>query len=181
MSHNRAITYQEIRESQLADFLRIYNESFPIDERRLYADEGELRRFMSAKRGKFHILALNEENRLLGFISYWQFERYCYIEHFAIDASERGRRLGSEMLGYVRDNIDSRILIEVEKPESEEARRRIGFYERNGYKLRSDIRYIQPPYSPEQEGLELLLMTHGEVDIESESDLIELKREVYNA
>ena len=160
MSHNRAITYQEIRVSQLADFLRIYNESFPIDERRLYADEGELRRFMSAKRGKFHILALNEEDRLLGFISYWQFERYCYIEHFAIDPSERGRRLGSEMLGYVRD---------------------IGFYERNGYKLRSDIRYIQPPYSPEQKGLELLLMTHGEVDIESESDLIELKREVYNA
>ena len=109
MSHNRAITYQEIRECQLADFLRIYNESFPIDERRLYADEGELRRFMSAKRGKFHILALNEEDRLLGFISYWQFERYCYIEHFAIDPSERGRRLGSEMLGYVRDNIDSRI------------------------------------------------------------------------
>ncbi len=64
------------------------------------------------------------------------------------------------------------MLIEVEKPTDDESRRRISFYEKNGFRLREDINYVQPPYSPEQSGVEItLLMTHGDVKLRDTRDL----------
>ena len=54
-----------------------------------------------------------------------------------------------------------------ELPENELARRRIGFYSRNGFKL-NNYPYIQPPMSAGKNPVPLLIMTTGGVLAESE-------------
>ena len=48
----------------------------------------------------------------------------------------------------------------MEPPDTETARKRIGFYERNGFYL-NDYPYIQPPMSEGKNELPLLIMTSG--------------------
>lgn len=84
------------------------------------------------------------------------------------------------MLSHLFSTVGENVLIEVEKPETDEARRRISFYERNGFRVREEIDYIQPPYSEGQSGLEMLIMTHGDVRLKDHSDMKEMLREVYN-
>ena len=84
------------------------------------------------------------------------------------------------MLSHLFDIAGENVLIEVEKPTDDDTRRRISFYEKNGFKLREDINYVQPPYSAEQSGVEMLLMTHGDVRLRDTRDLREMLTEVYN-
>ena len=46
--------------------------------------------------------------------------------------------------------------------------------------MREDINYVQPPYSAEQTGIEMMLMTHGDVNLRDTRDLREMLTEVYN-
>lgn len=167
--------YRPLSEKDLADFLRIYEISFPVDERRLYNGTEGLKQFILSRQGKFNILGAYSGDTLIGFITYWKFPDYHYIEHFAIDPSMRGANIGGEMLdGFIADHSD-RILIEVEHPTDDLTRRRIAFYERHGFRTRPETEYIQPPYGPDQEGMPLLLMTHGDAP----ADPCHLLREVY--
>lgn len=161
-------------------FLRLYNNSFPEDERRLYRDAAHLESFVKEKGGKFHAFCVKDGNLFLGFMSYWIFEGFIYIEHFAVEPENRGKNIGRKMLSHLFSTVGENVLIEVEKPETEEARRRISFYERNGFRAREEIDYIQPPYSEGQSGLEMLIMTHGDVRLKDNSDMKEMLREVYN-
>ena len=83
------------------------------------------------------------------------------------------------MLRHLTEGVSPSVLLEVEMPETDFARRRIGFYERNGFRVRDEFKYIQPPYSPGQPSLELLLMTHGDVPLRSSLDLAEMLSDVY--
>ncbi|MMZ64037.1 hypothetical protein D1872_263320 [compost metagenome] len=51
------------------------------------------------------------------------------------------------------------IILEVEPPEEEMARRRIGFYERLGFCLNA-FDYVQPPLRQNAEELKLLIMSY---------------------
>ena len=65
---------------------QIYEASFPIDERR-----NELNfEHIASHEAKFNILGIDRGNDLIGFINYWKFDTFVYIEHFAIDANKRG-------------------------------------------------------------------------------------------
>lgn len=179
--------FRNLDEKDYPEFLRLYNSSFPEDERRLYESPEDIANFVKKKGGKFSGIAAEERNgdpgtdyRFIGFLSYWTFKGFIYIEHFAVDPELRGKRIGTEMLDYLFSTIGENVLIEVERPETEEARRRIAFYERNGFRLHDDIHYVQPPYSPGQNGLEMMLMTHGDVRLSDTSDLHEMLAEVYN-
>ena len=51
-------------------------------------------------------------------------------------------------------------MLEVELPQDEMSRRRIGFYERCGFEL-CHLPYLQPPYRPGDTPLPMHLMFHG--------------------
>lgn len=162
------------------EFLRLYDESFPADERRPYADAAHLANFIKMKGGKFHAYAAKDGDLFLGFLSYWTFEGYAYIEHFAVRPEQRGRNIGARMLGHLMREVSPDILIEVEKPDTDEAKRRIKFYERHGFRTREEIKYIQPPYAEGLKPVEMLLMTHGDVSLHNMHSISEMLREVYN-
>ena len=162
------------------DFLVLYNQTFPADQRRFYEDEEHLARFIKEKGGKFHAYAAKDGDIFLGFLSYWTFQGYIYIEHFAVEPEHRGKNIGSKMLNHLFKEAGENVLIEVEPPLDQESKDRIRFYERNGFVKREEIDYMQPPYEKGKKPVRLLLMTHGEVKITGKDDMKEMLHDVYN-
>jgi hypothetical protein len=72
------------------------------------------------------------------------------------------------------------VALEVELPTDALTRRRVGFYERNGFVLHGDFEYLQPPYKPGDDELPLKLMTHGECGLPLDAVAAIIKREVYD-
>lgn len=171
--------FTDLRQEDYPEFLKLYNSSFPENERRLYKDAGHLANFIKMKGGKFHAFAIKDGDLFLGFLSYWVFEGYVYIEHFAVQPEHRGRNIGSKLLQHLVREVSPNILLETELPVDDITRRRVKFYERNGFRPREEIKYIQPPYSSDQKPVELLLMTHGDVDLKDTKTLDSMLAEVY--
>lgn len=178
--------FRKLNEKDYPEFLKLYNESFPEDERRLYKSAEHVANFIKEKGGKMQGFCVDDnsgdtdDQDFLGFLTYWLFEGYVYIEHFAVASEKRGRNIGTKMLSHLFKTAGENVLIEVEKPTTEEAIRRIKFYERNGFRLREDINYVQPPYGEGQQSVEMMLMTHGNVKLHDTRDLREMLTEVYN-
>ncbi len=172
--------FTNLKMEDYPSFLKLYNESFPPDERRELKDEEHLANFIKMKGGKFNAFAAKDGDLFLAFLSYWTFEGYTYIEHFAVVPEHRGKRIGALMLNHLFKEVSPNVLIEVEKPEGEEQKCRIRFYERNGFRVREEFDYTQPAYSSDKSPVEMLLMTHGDVDLHNRDSIREMLREVYN-
>src|SRR5512135_774110 len=118
---------------------RIYESSFPPDERRSL--ERQLPLFQNKR---YSLLAAVEGGRVLGFISAWELEGFSFIEHIAISEAERGRGAGTWIM---KEFLSGRMMaiLEVEPPRVPLQKRRVAFYERLGFRLNGQD-YIQPPY-----------------------------------
>ena len=172
--------FVDLKMEDYPSFLKLYNEAFPPEERREYADEEHLANFIKMKGGKFHAFAAKDGDLFLAFLSYWTFEGYTYIEHFAVESEHRGKRIGTLMLDHLFKEVSPNVLIEVEHPETPEAEKRIKFYEQNGFRVRKEFNYVQPPYHPAKPAVPMLLMTHGDVDLHNEDSIKDMLAEVYN-
>lgn len=140
---------QRINETNFPEIYRIMQASFSDDEYRPYDEQ----------------LALFEEPEYriyympAGFLAVWEFESFIYIEHFAVDPALRNSGTGSAMLQELVKQYQKPICLEVELPEDELTRRRIGFYERNGFVF-NEYPYIQPPISKGKSPVPLRIMTY---------------------
>lgn len=118
-----------------------YTESFPEVERRDFS----LVRNLVKDESRFVVYALSKEDRYVGFITGWLFDGYTYVEHFAIDPAARNGGIGAEAMKQFLAFCGTPVVLEVEMPTDEMSKRRIGFYERLGFKLDNHV-YQQPPY-----------------------------------
>ena len=117
--------------------------AFPPEE---YRDFEELR-VLTQDDPRFRNHAILDRGEPVGVLSYWDFGRFHYVEHFAVCPGMRNRGYGRKVLGMLRSRLHTPVVLEVERPDSELAARRIAFYRRNGFTLwESD--YVQPPYRP---------------------------------
>lgn len=149
-------TIKRLDKSDFSAMFDIMSKSFPLDE---YRPKNEQLALFSNER--YGVYALYSEQKLLGFLSAWEFEKFTYFEHFAIDEEVRGGGLGSELLAAaVSLSRGGRVCLEVEPPETNIAARRIRFYERNGFSL-NDYFYLQPPISAGRHAIPLKIMSTG--------------------
>ena len=131
----------------------LYNNAFPLEERR------DLDYFLESLDNKdFYFQALLFEQKLVGFISWWELENFLYVENFAIFPQFRGGGYGQLVLKMLKDISTKTIILEVEHPFDIMSERRISFYERNGFILNA-YEYLQPPYRG-TDTVPLLLMTY---------------------
>lgn len=137
----------------------LYESAFPCDERRDF--KVFLRLLKEDSRFTIRAGIEQESDKLIYFISYWNFGEFCYCEHFAVIPSMRGQGIGHIALHDFFNNVSDRLILEVEPPIDELTHRRVAFYESLGMKIWKDYSYIQPPYAPELNSLELKLMTKG--------------------
>ncbi len=133
-----------------------YTDAFPDIERRDLA----LFRDLLHKEPDFSVHAILYRRQYAGFITSWTFERFSYIEHFAVDAGVRNGGVGSAALNRFLASIRQPVFLEVELPEEEMAIRRIGFYTRLGF-VEDPHFYFQPPYREGGSGLAMRLMVYG--------------------
>ena len=80
------------------------------------------------------------------------------------------------MLQELVRKYQKQICLEVELPEDELTRRRIGFYERNGFVF-NEYPYIQPPISKGKSPVPLRIMTYGSAITQDTFE--EMKRVLY--
>ena len=162
------------------DFDQVYSimdASFPVDEHRPYDEQKAL---LEHPNYSIYVLPDTQNKNLKAFISVWQFDDFVYVEHFAVHPSCRNQGLGALMLGELHAAFSSQICLEVELPETDFARRRIGFYERNGFSI-NEYPYIQPPISKNRNAIPLLIMTtNGSISKDRFEEIRStLYREVY--
>ena len=160
---------QRINETNFPEIYRIMQASFSDDEYRPYDEQLAL--FEEPEYRVYYMPAIGMERvgnhptgnstmHAAGFLAVWEFESFTYIEHFAVDPALRNSGTGSAMLQELVRKYQKQICLEVELPEDELTRRRIGFYERNGFVF-NEYPYIQPPISKGKSPVPLRVMTYG--------------------
>ena len=170
----------EIRELNISDKNEIsfvenlYIESFPPSERRPV--EGMLNLY---KGNLPFVIALTiEDEQIVGFLTYWDLGEFIFAEHFAISSEFRNGGYGRKVMDLFIKYVTKPIVLEVELPTTILSERRIGFYQRIGFKLWESVQYQQPAYLEDGIAIPMKLMTYGNIDIEK--NLIEIRSRIYN-
>ena len=147
--------------------------AFPPEE---YRELQNLREYTDQV-NHFHNNIIFDNDASIGLLTYWNFEQFYYVEHFAIDPSQRNGGYGEKTLQHVCQRLQRPIVLEVEAPIEEMAQRRINFYKRHGFVLWEN-EYQQPPYRASDAFLPMHLMIYG--SLEPNRDFIDVKQRIYH-
>jgi ribosomal protein S18 acetylase RimI-like enzyme len=135
----------------------IMEASFPISEFRTR----EAQRSLLADPLYRLITDHDDSGKVTAFMAVWEFPEFRFVEHIAVDPAVRGQRLGERLMrAYIVESAVP-VVLEVESPDNEWSRRRIGFYERLGFTL-NPFEYMQPPLREGQAELPLNIMSYGQ-------------------
>ncbi len=144
----------------LQDLLCLYTESFPYEERRITSD---LLRMLNDQ--EMFFTAVLAEEAVVGFVIYWKFGHFRYIEHLAIYPSQRRKGFGAAVLQHLQRE-GRPLLLEVEIPYDSTSTQRVGFYNRAGFNA-LPVYYHQPPYRKGESLVPMLLFSdHADWDEE---------------
>ena len=134
----------DITAADLALLENLYEQSFPVEERRpwqLIANP--------AKKDCPKLFAILADGHIAGMLTLWTFEHFAYIEHLAINPDLRGKGVGSEAIKELIAKVGMKpIVVEIEPPTEPlpDTQRRLDFYTKLGFQaIATD--YIQPPYA----------------------------------
>ncbi|MBR5808662.1 MAG: GNAT family N-acetyltransferase [Clostridia bacterium] len=165
-----------IKKMKREDFDRVYDimeQSFPSDEIRPYDEQKNL-----LETPAYSLYITEQKN---AFIGVWEFDCFVFIEHFAVSCKCRNTGLGGKILSEFLGKQKKTVCLEVELPITDISKRRIGFYERNGFFL-NEYDYFQPPISKGKNIVPLMIMTSKSKVSEKDFYVIRdtLYKEVYD-
>lgn len=143
-----------MKKEEFDKVFEIMEKAFPLSERRNYANQKAL-----LGHPRYKISVYKQEEDILGFMATWEFETFHFVEHFAVDSKARGLGIGSLMIKEFLEETSKEVFLEVELPETDYAKRRIGFYERIGFHFNA-YKYLQPPLQEGQAFLPLRVMSY---------------------
>ncbi len=146
--------------------LKIYLDSFPACERQpLEILETRLSNQL------YQWFIAKSENQVVGIALLYPLNPtdFILLDYLGTDKDYRSRGIGRTLMSYLINQVKNQqkaLLIEVENPQfcedSEQAKRRIGFYQNNGAKVLQSVRYLLPPLSGEVPTEMLLMMVPAE-------------------
>lgn len=133
----------------------IMEEAFPACEIRTREGQRAL-----LKKPEYRLHTYPDDNGEPGaLLTAWEFEKFRFIEHLAVGKSLRGNGWGSKIVADYQKADARPVILEVEPPETEMAKRRIGFYKRLGFFL-NKYPYVQPPMRETTGWCPLFLMSY---------------------
>lgn len=140
-----------------SDFSATYCKSFPIFEQRTRTQQQ-----VAFADNRYRLRAFTDDSgQFVGFIAYWLFDSYVYVEHFAIAPNRRGKGEGSTILtDFLReaDNANLTTILEIDPPKDSVSVLRQQFYERAGMSI-NPFRHQHPPYRAGFKAHELRIMS----------------------
>jgi ribosomal protein S18 acetylase RimI-like enzyme len=137
-----------------SEFYDLYLSAFPISERR-----GLPLLEKTMMNDSFYVYATMYDEQFVGFVNFWTFERFTFIEHFAMLPHMRGQRIGTNLIRILQLQVKQPIILEVETPATKIAVRRIHFWERLGFYVLSNY-YMQHPYDDSLFLIPMLIMSN---------------------
>lgn len=142
-------------------FFKIYSVSFPVFEQRTAFQQSKA--FLEPA---YSLDCYIEKDEMVGFIAYWKFDTYVYVEHFAIHPDKRGQKWGSFILNDLISKTDRRIILEIDPVADEISRKRLQFYRSHGFSENSYL-HFHPAYRQGiKDHLLVVLSTRGEMESE---------------
>lgn len=138
-----------------AYFENLYRISFPIFEQRT-----EQQQVLAFSSPAYHLNIYLDGEVFVGFIAFWEFDRYLYIEHFAVHPDLRGKGYGSIALKALQDSTTKRLLLEIDPVTDNISAKRLHFYELNGFSS-NPYPHVHPPYREGFHGHNLVVLTTG--------------------
>lgn len=143
-------------DSLFAVCFSLYETSFPVWERRGLAEQLRL-----LAEPDYHCEAVTADGTFVGLLCWWALDTGCYVEHLATAPALRGHGLGAEIMRAMQARHTSMVL-EIDPPEDEISRRRLGFYQRLGFVV-NDYDYRQAAYRLGMEDVPLRLLSWPEM------------------
>lgn len=138
----------------------LYESAFPIEERRDWSSLLALiyKKPEINKEQEMQLDLISEDDEHLGFVIWWKIGDWMFVEHLAISEKARGKSYGARVMNHYLEISKNKLILEVEPPFSNDAKRRINFYERLGLKV-LDFSYQQPSYREKEVYYPMLLMS----------------------
>lgn len=134
------------------EIFRHYSETFPQEERR---SERQFQQLFHNDLAKVYTILNGLQT--VGYAIIWKLSNFAFLEHFEVFKEFRNQNLGSKILSSLYEKF-GKIVLESEPPTlNETAKRRIDFYERNGFNL-IDEDYVQPSYGDGKNPVPLWLL-----------------------
>jgi GNAT superfamily N-acetyltransferase len=167
------IEFTELSDSRNRRFAEeLFEDSFPLSERPKFDDVEE------REDTNFHFLVVTNDEEPIGILTYWTFEEFNYIEHFAIAPELRGQGMGkATMLNFMLQHPEQ-LVLEIEEPNTELAEHRMEFYTDLGFTCQPQD-YVQPSYHHKKTpDVPMLIMTKYELD---DGEFEEVKTILYKA
>jgi len=148
--------FERITEKTFDEIFPLLEAAFPVTELREKEDQR-----MLLQEECYCLYGARKENGFAAVFAVWEIEDFLYIEHFAVKEDCRNGGYGGMLLDRLLAEKGRPAVLEVEVPEEELTRRRVGFYERHGL-IYNDYPYLQPPLRKGNALLPLRLMTKPE-------------------
>ena len=156
MPNHLYLTRIGTRDPRFDPSMELMNSTFPDSERR---HEDELRGIVEVN-PIFAFNVIMDEGQRAGFITTWNFGKFIYVEHFAVEPKFRGHGIGMLTIRALQSSSALPIVLEVEPQDtSDTAARRINFYQRAGFNLWTTP-YSQPSYGKGKTSLPMALMAY---------------------
>lgn len=134
---------------------KLYATAFPVFEQRT----GEQQEYAFSC-SQYRLTAYTDNGQFIGFIAYWIFDTYIYIEHFAVDTVLRGKGYGSRILNDFVVGNPKTVLLEIDPVVDEVSAARLRFYRRCGF-YENEFPHIHPPYRIGCSGHSLVVLSGG--------------------
>ena len=158
------------------DFELIYSEmekNFIPDEIRERTDAKKA--FSNDAYTVYHAI---ENTTRVGFITVWELSDVTFAEHFVIYEKYRNKGYGRAVLDALKEK-HTKIVLEVEHPNTDMQKRRLNFYLRSGFVI-NDVPYMQPSYKEDGCEVPLIIMSYP-CQLQCFCDTVsEIKQKVYN-
>ncbi|MGV8176456.1 MAG: GNAT family N-acetyltransferase [Candidatus Bilamarchaeaceae archaeon] len=169
------IAFKRVHDQRSLRFPRVwglYESSFPRNERRDIRAQKLLFHKLN-----YRLLAFYEGSAFSGFVSYWSFPSFIFIEHIAVEPRARSKGLGTAVLTAFMKRSGKAYVAEAEPSgSSADADRRLKFYSRLGFKLNC-FEYVQPPYRKKDGPVPLVVLSAPR--LLSRREFLAFRRQVY--
>jgi ribosomal protein S18 acetylase RimI-like enzyme len=151
----------------------IYVKSFKPHQRRTLSDLID-----KIRKNRCDFFALEASNQIIGILISWMFEKFNYIEQFAIREELRGKNYGQQALSEYLNEVKNPVVLEIDcSDDTEPVKKRIKFYEKMQFFMHS-FPYLEPSYDSKKIFVPARIMSYPHLF--EDQQLMEVKETLYD-